>query len=84
MKEKWRIVGNFFGHLAMGAAMFTGLLVFGTVLRLALGLVSSIVNDGHFIAVMYYVESVILYADVMFLIWWSLYSMYKAIKELMK
>ncbi|MFB0936068.1 MAG: hypothetical protein QMB52_09855 [Propionivibrio sp.] len=78
-----KILGEYVGHLAVGAVMFTALLVFSGLVKLAVHWTGNIVGDAEFTVVMAIVELVMLYADVVFLVWWALYSTFKAIKEMM-
>ena len=41
-----------------------------------------LVSDGAFLQLMRIVEKVILYSDVVFVVWWTVFSTYKAIQEL--
>ena len=82
MKKKLAILGEYVGHLAIGAAMFTALLLFGGGLTALVRLVAPLFGDESFASLMVIVEKVILYADIAFIIWWAVYSTYKAIKEM--
>ena len=82
MKNKYaKVLGEYIGHLAVGAAMFTALLVFSGLVKLAVHWIGNFVGDPQFAAVMTLVERVMLYSDVVFLVWWTVFSTYKAIKE---
>ena len=82
MKRKLKILGEFVGHLAIGAAMFVALLLFGGGLNMLVHWFGPIVGDDSFSDLMKIVEKVILYADIAFVVWWAIYSTYRAIKEL--
>lgn len=82
VKGQRKILGEFVGHLATGAAMFVALMLFGGALNLLVHWADPIVGDEMFSYLMKWVERVILYADVAFIVWWVVYSTYKAIKEL--
>ena len=82
MKKKLFIIGEYIGHLAIGAVMFAGLLGFGGALNCLVHWATPIIGDESFGTLMKWVERVILYADVVFIVWWSIYSTYLAIKEL--
>lgn len=84
MKNKLRILGEYIGHLAIGAAMFLALLAFGGTLNMIVHWIGPIIGDDSFTALMKLVEKVILYADVTFIVWWAIYSTYLAIKEMTK
>jgi len=81
-KNKLAILGEYLGHLAIGAVMFASLLLFGSVLNMLVHWTASIVGDDSFSELMRLVEKVVLYADIVFLVWWAIYSTYKAIKEM--
>lgn len=83
MKKYKSILGEYVAHLVVGAAMFTALLVFGGMVNLAVHWAGPIINDAAFIDLMTMVEKVILYSDVVLLLWWTLFSTFKAIKEIM-
>jgi len=82
MKKKLWILGEYVGHLAIGAAMFAALLAFGGALNLLVHWATPIIGDESFASLMKTVERIILYADVAFIVWWSIYSTYLAIKEM--
>jgi hypothetical protein len=80
-KNKLEVLGEFVGHLFMGAAMFVSL-------ALVSGALSVFAHwyAGFFGAelgnLMHLVETGILYADMIFVGWWVVFSTYKAIKDL--
>lgn len=80
--NKARVVGEYVGHLAIGAVMFAALLVFGGALNLLVQWAAPIIGDESFVYLMKAVEKAILYADVAFIVWWAIWSTYKAIKEM--
>ncbi|TRZ69474.1 MAG: hypothetical protein D4S02_02035 [Rhodocyclaceae bacterium] len=82
MKKKLKILGEFVGHLSVGTAMFAALLAFGGAISILVRWAGPIIGDSAFIDLMDVVEKIILYADVAFIIWWAVYSSYKAIKEM--
>ncbi len=82
MKNKRQVVGEYIAHLAVGAVMFAALLLFGGALNLMVQWASPVIGDESFAYLMKAVEKVILYADVAFIVWWAIYSTYKAIKEM--
>lgn len=82
MKKKISVIGEYIGHLAMGATMFLALLLFGGSLNLIVHWVAPMIGDSKFLDLIQVAERVILYADVAFIIWWAVYSTYKAIKEM--
>ncbi len=84
MRKTLEIFGEYIAHLALGLAMFAALLAFGGALNLMVRWAGPIIGDDSFVDLMKLVEQVILYADVAFVVWWSIYSTYKAIRELMK
>ena len=81
---KLKVLGEYLGHLAMGAAMFAALLLFGGALNLLVQATEPIVKDAFFIQLMSWVEKIILYADIAFVVWWSVFSTYKAIRKMME
>ena len=83
-KAKLQIVGEFFGHLLAGAAMFIGVAAVGGLLSLIVQWLPGVVHDTEFVDLMKRTERFILYMDVGFLCWWACYSVYRASKELMK
>lgn len=78
-----KILGEYVGHLAVGAAMFAALLVFGGVVNWLVHWLGPTIGDKAFTDLMVVVERVILYADIVFILWWAIFSTYKAIKEMM-
>lgn len=82
MKKKLTILGEFIGHLAIGAGMFAALLFFGGALNILVHWAAPIVGDDSFTGLMKVIERVILYADIAFIVWWAIFSTYKAIKEM--
>jgi hypothetical protein len=76
-------MGEYVGHLAVGAIMFTALLLFGGALNLLVHWIGPTIGDESFYDLMKMVEQVILYADVAFVVWWAVFSTYKTIKEMM-
>jgi len=80
--KKLKILGEYVGHLAVGAAMFAALLLFGGALNLLVHWAGPAIGDDSFSALMQQVEKVILYADIAFIVWWAIFSTYKAIKEM--
>lgn len=83
MKTKYKILGEFFGHLAFGAMMFVGLLLFGGALNLFAHWGIVYVGDQSFTYAMLLVEKLILFADIILTLWWTIWSTYKAMKEMM-
>jgi hypothetical protein len=82
MKKKLVVLGEFVGHLVIGTAMFSALLLFGGAVNMLFHWAEPVIGDTQFSALMKIVEKVILYADVAFVVWWAIYSTYKAIKEM--
>lgn len=82
MKKKLWVLGEFIGHLVIGAVMFAALLIFGGSLNMLVHWFTPMVGDESFSELMKIVEKVILYADIAFIVWWAIYSTYKAIKEM--
>ena len=78
-----KTLGEYVGHLAVGAAMFAALLLFGGALNRLVRWLGPIIGDESFADLMLIVEKVILYADIAFIVWWAIFSTYKAIKEMM-
>lgn len=81
--KKLKVVGEYLGHLAMGAVMFAALLLFGGALNMLVHWAGPVVNDAFFTLLMSWVEKTILYADVVFVVWWAIFSTYKAIVKMM-
>jgi hypothetical protein len=82
MKKKLVILGEYIGHLAIGAAMFSALLLIGGALSIFVHWMTPIIADDYFTQLMKWVERIILYADVAFILWWALFSTLNAIKEM--
>jgi len=82
MKKNLTVLGEFLGHLAVGATMFVALLLFGAGLNLLVQWIAPIVGDDSFSELMKLVEKIILYGDVVFIVWWVSISIYGAIKEI--
>ncbi len=83
MRKKLWVLGEYFGHLFIGAAMFAALLAFGGALNWLVQWATPIIGDQSFGDLMIVVEKIILYADILFIVWWAIFSTYKAIKEMM-
>ena len=84
MRDKLEIFGEYLAHLMLGFAMFAALLFFGGAVNHLIRWASPIIGDDSFTSLMELVERIILYADVAFVVWWAIYSTYKAIRESMK
>jgi hypothetical protein len=82
MPRPLRVLGKYFGHLIVGAAMFAALLSFGIATNDLVQWSEPLVRDSRFGQLMSPVEKVILYSDVLLLVWWMAFSTYKAIMEL--
>jgi len=83
MDNNLRILGEFIGHLAVGSAMFVALMLFGGLINFVVHWAEPLLNDVYFVDLMIMAERIILYADVLFITWWAIYSTYRAIKEMM-
>ena len=81
MRQELRIVGKYIAHLAIGAMMFSALLFLGVGLDLLLRWLQPIL-DPTFLVLLRVVERVILYSDVVLLLWWTAFSTYRAIVAL--
>ncbi len=62
--------------------MFLALLLFGGFINKAVHWATPHINDPAFLDLMKLLESIILYADLVFVTWWAVFSTYKAIKEM--
>jgi len=82
MHHKLNVLGEYVGHLVVGAGMFAALLAFGIVLNVLVEWSEPLVADRTFLQLMKLVEKVILYSDATLTIWWAMYSTYKAIEAL--
>lgn len=82
VERQLRILGEYVAHLVVGAIMFAALLAFGVGLNLLVQSAEPLIIDATFTRLMRAVEQVILYADVVFLIWWTGFSTYNAIVAL--
>ena len=82
MKKKLAVLGEYVGHLAIGALMFLALLLFGGTLTFIVDKAGPFIGDDSFSTLIKGVERFILYADIAFIVWWAVYSTYQAIKEL--
>ena len=82
MRRKLNVLGEYVGHLVVGAGMFATLLSFGIALHLLVEWSEPLVADRGFLQLMKIVEKVILYLDAAFTIWWAMFSTYKAIEAL--
>lgn len=69
------------GHLVVGAIMFAALMAFGVGLNLLVQSAESIISGATFLRLIRAVAQAILYADVIFLVWWT-GSTYNAIVAL--
>ena len=82
MRKHLKTLGEYVGHLMIGAAMFAALLFFGGTLNVLVHWAGPLVGHDSFADLMKLVEKVILYADIAFIVWWAVFSTYKAIKEI--
>ena len=82
MHKNLKFLGEFVGHLAMGAVMLAALVAFGAAAELLVQWVAPIVRDEEFVATMRGVGRIYRYADVVFAVWWVVFSTNKAIKEM--
>jgi uncharacterized membrane protein len=82
MSRQLRVLGKYVGHLIVGATMFAALLSFGIATNILVQWSEPLVKDSTFGQLMRLVEKVILYSDVLLLMWWTAFSTYKAIVEL--
>lgn len=81
MHRELRIVGKYIAHLAVGAMMFSALLFFGVGPNLLIRWLQPILDPG-FLVLIRIVERVILYSDVVLLLWWTAFSTFRAIVAL--
>lgn len=82
MHKKLRVLGEYVGQLVIGAAMFSAVLLFGVGLSLLVQWSEPVVSDAGFSQLMKLVEKIIIYSDVMFVVWWVVFSTYNALKEM--
>ena len=82
MRTKMEVLGEFVGHLVVGAAMFVALLFTGAGLSMLVRFVSDWLHDPFFGQAMHLAERVLLVADVLFMLWWTAFSTVRAVKEL--
>ncbi|WP_075588175.1 hypothetical protein [Rhodoferax antarcticus] len=75
------VLGEFVGHMLVGAAMFVSLALVGGGLSVFVHWYGGIVGT-EFGDLLKVVETGILYADIVFLAWWVVFSTYKAMKDL--
>lgn len=73
---------EYLGHLVIGALMFLALLAVGGALNKIVHWAGPVIGDPHFVWVVTWVEKVILYGDVLFILWWVIYSTYQAVSKL--
>lgn len=76
------MLGKYVGHLVIGAAMFAALLSFGIATNALVQWSQPLVPDPAFMWLMNAVEKVILYSDVLLLVWWTIFATYDAIMDL--
>ena len=62
--------------------MFTALLLFGGALNLLVRWIAPLFSDQAFLRLMEIVEKIILYSDIALVVWWVVFSTYRAIKEM--
>jgi hypothetical protein len=82
VRKGLRVLGKYAGHLVLGAAMFAALLLFAVATSTLVEWSDPLLSDSAFGPLMRVVERVILYSDVLLLVWWTIFSTYKAIMEL--
>jgi hypothetical protein len=82
MRKNLRVLGEYVGHLVVGAGLFAALLSFGIGLKLLVQWAEPLLGHSPFAQLMTIVEEVILYSDIVFVIWWTIFSTYNAILEL--
>jgi len=82
IRKNMYALGEYVGHLIIGVLMFSALMLFGGLLNLLVHSSAPYIGDDQFLQLMKLVERIILYGDVVFIVWWSVFSTYKAIKEM--
>ena len=83
-KSTREVVGEFLGHLIAGAIMFLALAAVGSGVSMTVAWLPGIVHNNELVGRLQAIESFIFSVDGVFLCWWTLYSVYKAIRELMR
>jgi hypothetical protein len=58
MRKKVRVLGEYIGHLVMGACMFTALLLFGGALNVLVRWTAPLFSDQAFVRLMENVEKI--------------------------
>jgi hypothetical protein len=81
MKIKAWILGEYLGHLSVGAAMFVALLAYAGALNMLLQWAIPIVGDPSFGNLMVIVKKIIVYTDIAFIVWWLVVSTFKEIRN---
>ena len=79
-----KIFGEFFGHLVIGALMAVALFVFGGFLHILVDFAGEYFKNDFFVLGLKLLENVLFLSDIVFIAWWTIYSTYKAGKELIK
>ncbi len=83
-KKQLEVMGEFFGHIVVGVLMFIGMLVGGAAMKYAVVFLHPLICGHASHEAMEILETVFLWADVVFLSWWCIFSTYKACKALIK
>lgn len=82
MKKHLEVLGEFLGHLAMGVAFFTLLVLASLLISALTHWVGGFEVGKDLVPVLRFVEHVLLYGDCVFMVWWVLHSTYKGCKAL--
>lgn len=80
-KSKFEILGEFVGHLLLGAAMWVALALVSGALNFFSHWYSGVVGS-ELGGLLKLAEQGMLYADMVFMAWWVTFSTVKAIKDL--
>lgn len=83
MKRNLLIFAEYLSHLIIGSLMFVSLLLIGAALHGVILWVAPFLGNHGLISLMEWAEQIIIWADVVFLVWWYLYSTVRAIREFM-
>lgn len=68
----------------MGAVIFLAVLLANAGVAVAVHWASAWVHDGSFTDVMTYADKLVRLVDVLFYLWWVVYSTYRAAKEIIR
>lgn len=75
------MLGDYAAHLAVGFFMLVPLVLAKIATTQLIKHAAPVVDDVYFIKVLEFVDTFLTYADIIFLVWWSGFATYSAMKK---